>query len=278
MGDGWHQQPAGRPALPENYFQKPSPARMWNYLQGGKDNYPLDRSAGDAMAAAQPDSFYLARQARRFLSRAVRSVAVEAGVRQFLDLGCGLPAPRGLDNVHEVAQSAHPDARVVYVDNDRVVLAHAEALLTPLTPAGRCAYIEADVHDVRPILVRAGETLDFTRPIGVIMIGILGHVADFDEALGLVDEVMGAASAGSCLVVGDGVDDDSAMRQGIARRNESGIAPYHLRTVEQFQSYFRGLELLRPGIVPVTLWRPEPTEVGAARPVPSSAGVARKAA
>lgn len=167
---------------------------MWNYLQGGKDNYALDRSAGDAMASAQPDSFYLARQAREFLSRAVRSVAAEAGVRQFLDLGCGLPAPQGLDNVHEVAQTIHPDARVVYVDNDRVVLAHAEALLTPLTPAGRCAYIEADVHDLGSILVQARETLDFTRPIGVVMIGILGHIAEFGEALGLIDVVMGAAS------------------------------------------------------------------------------------
>lgn len=249
---------------------------MWNYLQGGKDNYALDRSAGDAMASAQPDSFYLARQAREFLSRAVRSVAAEAGVRQFLDLGCGLPAPQGLDNVHEVAQTIHPDARVVYVDNDRVVLAHAEALLTPLTPADRCAYIEADVHDLGSILVQARETLDFTRPIGVVMIGILGHIAEFGEALGLIDVVMGAASTGSFLIVGDGVDDDSAMRQGIAQRNQSGIAPYHLRTVEQFQGYFRGLELLQPGIVPVTLWRPDLAEVGTPRPVPSSAGVARK--
>ncbi|WP_028922634.1 SAM-dependent methyltransferase [Pseudonocardia acaciae] len=271
------QAPLPEAALPEAYFRTPSPARFWNYLQGGRDNYPLDRVAADAFATAFPDIFMLADQARRFLMRAVRAVAAEGGVRQFLDVGCGLPVPRDLADIHEVAQRVRPDARVVYVDNDKVVRAHTQAWLRSSTPEGACSYVEADAREPERILAEAGRTLDLSEPVAVVLSGILGHITDFDEARSVLDHLMNRIVPGSYLVLHDGVDKDRAVRQGIDNRNATGIQPYHLRTEEQFRAYFRGLEVLEPGIGLAARWRPEKVEVGVLRPVITCWGaVARK--
>jgi S-adenosyl methyltransferase len=210
-----------QPALPEDYFHTPSPARMWNYLQGGKDHYQIDRDAGDAMASADPDIRYLARQSRLFMNRAAHWVAAEGGVRQFLDIGCGLPVQQSMLNTHEVAQDVDPLARVVYIDNDKVVLAHARALLTSRLPgAGAIDYIESDARDIERIVTEAERTLDFTRPIAVIMIGVLGAV-EFTEATAIVDAVMAAVPSGSYLIVSDGLDVE-VRRESVRRRNATG--------------------------------------------------------
>jgi hypothetical protein len=249
---------------------------MWNYLQGGDDNLALDRTAGDALISGFPDITYLARQARRFLMRAVRFVAEVGDVHQFLDLGCGLPAPNDLCNVHEVAQSVHPDAQVVYVDNDKVVISYADALLTGSTTEGTTAYVEADIHHPAQIITEAAEALDFSKPIAVIMLGVLGHVPDHDEACSIVDEFMAAVPVGSYLIAYDGFNHDQQHSRAVAQRNKTGIDPYHLRTIEEFRRYFDGLELVPPGIGPVTGWRPERSAIGTLRTVPSHSGVARK--
>ncbi|WP_211261460.1 SAM-dependent methyltransferase [Pseudonocardia acaciae] len=255
--------------------QRPSPARMWNYLQGGKDHYQVDRDAGDAMAEANPDMFYLARQVRQFFARTVRWVAAEAGVRQFLDLGCGLPAPVDAPNTCEIAQSVHPAARIVYVDNDKVVLAHARALLTPATDLVKCAYIDSDVREIDAILAEAGRTLDLTEPVGVLMLGILGAL-EYDQALAVLERVTAAVPSGSYLVVEDGVDTGRVSQAGITRRHQSGVDRYELRTLDQMHGYFEGWELVEPGLVTITAWRPGAVDVGTIRPVDPHGGVARK--
>jgi hypothetical protein len=250
---------------------------MWNYLQGGKDNYQLDRTAGDAMAGAGTDMFHLARECRQLLMRAVRVVAAEYGIAQFLDIGCGLPGPQGTQNTHEVAQEVHPHARVVYVDNDKVVLAHARALLTSLTPdAGPIDYLDCDARDTDRILDEAAGTLDFSRPIAVIMFGLLGAVS-FDEARAIASRTMEAVPAGSYLLFEDGVDAGPSERAAIKMRAEAGADEYELRTPEQMSEFFDDLELLEPGLVSVTQWRPNLTAVGAPpSPVAAYAAVARK--
>jgi hypothetical protein len=171
----------------------PQSARIWNYWLGGKDNYPVDRAAGDQYREAFPEIVDVARASRQFLTRAVRYLAGEAGIRQFLDVGTGLPTA---DNTHEVAQRVAPQSRVVYVDNDPLVLAHARALLTS-TPQGATSYIDADLHEPDKILQGAAETLDFTRPVALMLMGILGHVTDYDEARSIVRRLLDALPSGS---------------------------------------------------------------------------------
>jgi S-adenosyl methyltransferase len=277
VSEEWYGQPPTEPVVGPNYFHKPSPARMWNYLQGGKDHYPLDRAAGDAMVNQHPDMFNLAKQTRRFLMRAVHYLAETEGVRQFLDIGCGLPAPADLANVHDVAQAVHTDSRVVYVDNDKVVLAHARALMTSLIPdAGPIDYIDADVRDVEHILSESAKTFDFSKPAAICLLGVLGHVGDVEEACAIVDKLLAAFPSGSFLIVADGFDDGDELRKGVADRNDTGIDHYHLRTMAQFERYFRGLELLEPGIGSISLWRPGPVEVGKLPEVFQYGGVGRK--
>ena len=164
----------------------PHSARIWNYWLGGKDNYPVDREAGDRYVEIFPGIIDLARHSRAFLTRTVRFLAGEAGIRQFLDIGTGLPT---VDNTHQVAQRVAPESRIVYVDNDPLVLAHARALLTS-TPEGACAYIDADLREPEKILDKAAETLDFSRPIGLMLMGILGHIEDYDEARSIVSRLL----------------------------------------------------------------------------------------
>ncbi|MBO0872481.1 MAG: SAM-dependent methyltransferase [Pseudonocardia sp.] len=243
-------------------YDKPNSARVWNYWLGGKDNYHVDRLAGDAVIAINPDIRLFARQWRQFLIRAVRYLAGEAGIRQFLDIGTGLPNEQ---NTHEVAQAVAPDSKIVYVDNDALVLAHARALLTNTTPEGVTHYIHADVRDPEAIISDAHNTLNFHQPIAVMMLGILGHAAPaYDQARSIIDRLMAAVPSGSYLVWADGaITDDEVFLAGVRAQTEAGH-PYHPFALDEFAEAVAGLELVDPGLVPVPEWRPDPIQVGAA--------------
>lgn len=252
----------------------PNSARIWNYWLGGKDHYPVDRRAGDAYRAIYPEIVDVARASRQFLARAVRYLAGEAQVRQFLDIGTGLPT---FNNTHEVAQRVAPDTRVVYVDNDPVVLAHARALLTSTRAV--TAYVDADLRDPDTILAAAARTLDFTRPIGLMLLGILGHIDDDDEARSILRRLLGALPAGSYLTICDGTNDLSEAGVEAQRRyNQSGAMPYRLRSAQQIADFFEGTELVEPGVVSCPLWRPDPFEVRRGLPAEMDqvAGMGRK--
>ncbi|MGW6458000.1 SAM-dependent methyltransferase [Streptomyces sp. NPDC055078] len=250
----------------------PHSARIWNYWVGGKDNYEVDQAAGDQVKQVFPGIVDDARHTRAFLARAVRYLAGEAGIRQFLDIGTGLPTA---DNTHELAQRVAPESRIVYVDNDPLVLTHANALLTS-TPEGACDYIDADVRHPARILTEAARTLDLSRPVGLMMLGILGNVADYDEARATLAHLLGALPAGSYLVVNDGTTTNEARNEAVRQYNEtSGSHPYTNRSPEQITAYFHGLELMEPGVVPTSQWRPDPGS-GRAADVAVLCGVGRK--
>jgi hypothetical protein len=232
---------------------KPHSARFWNYFVGGKDNYEVDREIGDQIKAIFPGLVDVARTSRNFLGRAVRHLAGEQGIRQFLDIGTGLPTA---DNTHEVAQRVAPDARIVYVDNDPMVLAHARALLTS-TPEGETAYIDANLYEPEEILKAAASTLDFSRPVALMVLNTLGHVADYGQARELVSRLMAGLPSGSYLVISDSTATSEGMIAASAAYNESGAVPYYVRSVEEVAGFFDGLELAEPGVVQVTEWRPE---------------------
>ena len=254
----------------------PHSARVWNYWLGGKDNFKADRQVGDQFAGLYPDITAVARSSRAFLTRAVTYLAAEAGIRQFLDIGTGLPT---VDNTHEVAQAAAPEARIVYVDNDPLVLAHARALLTS-KPEGATEYIDANLHDPAAILDRATQTtLDLSEPVGLILMNILGHVADLDEATRIVQRLMSALPSGSYLVTADGTNviDGPAFEAAIDVWNANASLSYHLRSPEQLATFLTGLEVLEPGLVPCNRWRPRPgAEPDELREVDEFGAVARK--
>jgi O-methyltransferase involved in polyketide biosynthesis len=258
----------------------PHSARIWNYWLGGNDNYPVDREAGDAWLAVHPEIAVIARSTRAFLQRGVRYLA-EIGIRQFLDIGTGLPTA---DNTHEVAQRVAPDARIVYVDNDPLILAHARALMTS-TPEGETHYLHTDMRDPATLLKLAGEHLDFTRPVAVIFMEVLGHLPTAQDVKQLVSTVMDATAPGSYLLIGDGieVEGDDAVRKASEEYAETGAVPYHVRPLADLRSLFDGLEFVEPGLVSVTQWRPDRPEglptVGMSVPEPLDnvfGGLARK--
>jgi O-methyltransferase involved in polyketide biosynthesis len=250
----------------------PHSARIWNYWLGGKDNFPVDREAGDAFAAVFPGIVEIARQDRQFLGRVVRFLAGEAGIRQFLDVGAGLPT---VDNTHEVAQRVAPECRIVYVDHDPLVLSHGRALLTS-SPEGAARYIDADLYDPDEIVRGAAETLDLSRPVALTLMGVLGHVGDYERALSIVRTLMDALVPGSYLAINDGTDTDDAANEAQRQYNESGALPYHMRSPEQIARFFDGLELVEPGFVPVPLWRPGARAIGKPPDLPQYGGVGRK--
>ncbi|GGO19222.1 hypothetical protein GCM10010116_38650 [Microbispora rosea subsp. aerata] len=265
--------PADDPAVRRIDTSVPHSARVWNYFLGGKDHYPVDREAGERIHAVFPGMVDIARQSRQMLVRTVKYLAGEAGIRQFLDIGTGLPT---VDNTHEVAQRLAPASRIVYVDNDPLVLVHAQALLTS-TPEGATDYIEADVRDPGRILREAARTLDFTRPTALMLMGILGLVADYDEAREIVRTLLAALPSGSYLALYDGTDTDPAYVKALGGYNRgSGAVPYTPRSPEQIEEYFTGLDLLEPGVVTVSRWRPEDNPWGEPREVACYGGVARK--
>ena len=250
----------------------PHSARIWNYWLGGKDNFQADRDAGDEFLALYPEQRDKARACRHFLFRAVRYLVVEAGVRQFLDIGTGLPTA---DNTHEVAQRAASDARIVYVDNDPLVLAHARALLTS-TPEGATAYVDASLYHPEAILEEAGKTLDLKQPVALMLMGIIGHVESDEEAKSIIDRLMAGLPSGSYLAMYDGSDTEEAVVEAARIWNISAEPKYHLRSPERIAALFDGLEIIEPGVVSVTRWKPD-EEASAAPDIAQVAGVGRKA-
>jgi hypothetical protein len=250
----------------------PHSARVWNYWLGGKDCYPVDRMVGDQVMTAFPDIVSVARLQRSFLVRAVTYLAGEAGIRQFLDIGTGLPTA---NNTHQVAQAIAPESRIVYVDNDPLVLVHARALLTS-TREGACDYVDADLRDTGKILAEAAKTLDFTRPVGLMMLGIAGQVPDSDHPDAIIKRLLDAVPSGSYLALDDGLNTSEALNEAIGRYNETSANAYHLRSPEQITGFFDGLELVEPGIVALTRWRPEATPFAEPDEVPGMCGIGRK--
>ena len=253
----------------------PHSARIWNYWLGGKDNYASDRELGDQIQAMDPAIVQIARANRDFLRRSVTALVTECGVRQFLDIGTGLPST---DNTHEVAQRAAANARIVYVDNDPLVLSHARALLAS-NPEGTCAYLDADVRDPDAILAGAADVLDFRRPVALMMLGVIAHVTDDETAYAIVRRLTGALPSGSYLVLSDGTEvvHPAARRAMTEQWNEAGENPRINRSPAQYARFFDGLDLLEPGVVSVTRWRPDAVEHGSApEEVDCFGGVARK--
>ena len=252
---------------------KAHPARVYDYWLGGKDNFAADREAGELALQAYPQLAQAVRANRKFLARAVQYLTREADVTQFLDLGTGIPAA---DNTHQVAQREAPQSRVVYVDNDPVVLLHASALLRSCSP-GVCDYIEADLRDPAGILAGAARTLDFTQPVALMLLAIMQFIPDEENPVGLVSTLLKGLPSGSYLVLSHPTDDFNPNEQGesIRRYNERVTDPATLRDREGTTRFFAGLELLEPGVVGVSQWRPD-SDLTAAMPSSMWCGVARK--
>jgi hypothetical protein len=248
------------------------PARVYDYWLGGKDNYQADRDAAEQVVKVMPSILPGVRANRAFLRRAVEYLAGEAGIRQFLDVGTGLPTAQ---NTHEVAQSIAPESRIVYVDNDPIVLAHARALLAS-SPQGATAYIEADARNPETILAAAGQLLDFSQPIAVMILCVLQYVPDADHPQQIVSRLMDAVPPGSYLALSDGTGDIDATRGAQAtaaynaRLGSNRITP---RPRAEIAAYFDGLEFIEPGLTPLHEWR---VPAGTSQPVPAYAGIARK--
>jgi len=246
-------------------------ARIWNYWLGGKDNYEVDRVVGDQIARGYPQIVSVARYSRAFLGRAVNFLAADVGIRQFLDIGSGLPVA---DNVHEVARRAAADCRVVYVDRDPLVLSHIRARL--LDPADELINgFEADLARPELILSAAAEYLDLTRPVAVVLSNVLGHSPSLDIARSIVRRLLRPLPAGSHLVVADSTNvvDGAAVDAAVKLWNEAGSAAYQLRSPAELELFFDGLELLEPGVVSCPQWRPR---ILAPDPVDEFCGVGRK--
>ncbi|MGH3888760.1 MAG: SAM-dependent methyltransferase [Pseudonocardiaceae bacterium] len=266
--------PSCRERLPDIDITRAHTARVWNYWLGGKDNYPVDREVGEQIFAVLPDVVDAARAQRGFLIRAVRHLAADAGVRQFLDIGTGLPTA---NNTHEVAQATAPQCRIVYVDNDPLIMAHARALLTS-TPEGATDYLYADLRDPGTIVREAARTLDFTQPIALMLLGIMEHILDTDEAHTIVNQLLDALPSGSYLVLCDPTTEvrPEVMREAVRQWNESATPPIKARSRRELIRFFDRLELLEPGVVSASLWRPEACTVGEPVEVFNFSGVGRK--
>jgi O-methyltransferase involved in polyketide biosynthesis len=250
------------------------PARTWDYWLGGKDNFAADREAADLAEQALPSMRRIARADRAFLGNVVRYLAGEAGIRQFLDIGTGLPTA---DNTHEVAQRTAPESRIVYVDNDPIVLSHARALLTS-SPQGKCDYIDADLRDLDQILDRAAATLDFSQPVAIMLLGILLYIPDADDPHGIVARLLAAVPSGSYLAVSHGASDVDPERSDPFTRiyNERAAFPFTLRTRAEVTRFFDGTDLLDPGVVQVHRWRTNPQTSGYDGDLIAYCGLGRK--
>ncbi|MET8944994.1 SAM-dependent methyltransferase [Streptomyces sp. NPDC004542] len=262
------------PGLTEIDTTRPHPARVYDWFLGGKDNYPVDERLGRQITAIDAGAPRAARANRAFMRRATRLLAEEAGIRQFLDLGTGIPTE---PNLHQVAQSVAADARVVYVDNDPIVLAHAAALLRG-TPEGVTHYLQADAREPGTILEQAARVLDFDRPVALSLIALLHFVADEDGAHDMVATLLDALAPGSCLVLSAMTADfePENVRRGIAAYTAGGVTLV-ARSRAEVARFFTGLDLVDPGVVAVSDWRPE-TGPDGEPPVSLYGGVGRKTA
>ncbi|MFE9675049.1 SAM-dependent methyltransferase [Streptomyces sp. NPDC006259] len=256
---------------------RPHPARVYDWWLGGKDNYPVDEELARRILAVDDTVLRGARANRRFMQRAVRTVA-ETGVRQFLDIGTGIPTE---PNLHQVAQAVSPGARIVYADNDPIVLRHAQALLHG-SPEGATEYVHADVRDVDTLLRRAADFLDLDRPVALSLVALthyLGEDPAGDDVYGLLKRYVAALAPGSHLILSQVTPDLNPEAIGKATNHfRRGGTPFHPRSLAEFSRFFEGLELLGPGVIPVSGWRPDPEDVAlqAEGIVPVYAGVARK--
>jgi hypothetical protein len=249
------------PPLTDLGTDRPHPARVYDFLLGGKDNFAADRAAAEAGLRANPTSLSPPRENRAFLRRVVTHLAAQEGVDQFLDIGTGIPTS---PNVHEVAQEINPAARIVYVDNDPIVLAHARALLAS-GKQGRTAYIDADIRDPRKILDSPGlhETLDLDRPVALLLIAILHFVGDADDPAGLARELLDALPSGSFLALSHLTGDyDPAAWAGVAAVYAKSGVTMQVRSHEEITRFFDGLDLQEPGLVSLPDWRPDDARVG----------------
>lgn len=249
-------------------------ARIWNYWLGGKENFAVDRQVSDRIVRVLPDVPRLVRASRYFLHRAVRYLAGDVGIDQFLDIGSGLPTA---ENTHEIAQRIIPRARVVYVDNDPLVLAHARALLVS-TARGACDYVEADLRNPEDIVKAAAATLDFGRPIALLMIGVMEFITDDEQAHDIVHRLLEPLPPGSFLVMHNGTNVVHGERSDevVNIWNAIGSTPLVLRSPETIHHFFGELQLVDPGLVSCNMWRPEPHHVPC-REVDALVGVGRKA-
>jgi hypothetical protein len=247
-------------------------ARIYDYWLGGKDNFAVDREAGDKALAEYPHLAKAVRANRAFLVRAVRYLAGEVGIRQFLDIGTGIPTA---NNTHEVAQGIAPDSRIVYVDNDPVVLLHAQALLTS-NREGACAYVDADFRDPGKILAEAGKLLDFSKPTALMLLGILQLIPDEDDPYTVIETLLDALPSGSYLAITHPAGDiDPRSLKAAAVLDTLSVERRTLRPYDEIMRFFGGLELEPPGLVQVSKWRPD-SEVQAATPASRWAGLGRK--
>lgn len=251
----------------------PHSARVWNYWMGGNDYYEMDRIAGDAGIDVDPEIVTMAVQSRQFLIRAVRYLAGDAGLRQFLDIGTGLPT---VQNTHEVAQGIAPESKVVYIDNDPMVLVQSRTVPTNTAGEGVTTYIEADYNDPERIVADAQSVLNLDKPIGVMFMGVLGHAASHSDASHVVRTVMGAVPSGSYLVGWDGTDDSAEYVKLCENYSGTGGAPYFPRPKQQIRDLFDGLELVEPGFVSITQWRTDTDKKALTRPISAYCAVARK--
>jgi hypothetical protein len=251
-----------------------NPARVYNALLGGTANYAADREVATRLAAAKPALLANVRANRAFLKRVTRWLAADAGIRQFLDIGTGLPS---VDNTHEVAQRAAPDSRIVYVDNDPVVRAHARALLGS-TPEGATSYLHADLRDPDKVLAEARLRLDFGKQVAVMLLGVLYMVPDADQPYDIVSRLVADLAPGSYLVISHPASDVDAEEAAEAARRYDTMLPTSQtnRTREQVTRFFDGLRLLEPGVVQLNKWRPEPSDNEPLTEISSWAGVAQK--
>jgi S-adenosyl methyltransferase len=266
---GVARDPGERDSLDTNV---PHIARVYNYWLGGKDNFAADRELAEKFVALDPQARAGVRSNRAFLGRAIEYLAGEAGVRQFLDIGTGIPTA---DNTHEVAQRVAPQSRIVYVDNDPIVLTHARALLAS-SPAGATDYIDADLRDTPAILRNAAQTLDFAAPIAIVLVGVLHCIPDAADPWNIVDRLIAGVPSGSWVAISHPASDIHAreMAAGAAMMNRSLAAPVTFRPREQVMRFFDGVSLVEPGLVSTTQWRPRP---GAdTTPLPGWVGVAQK--
>ena len=247
-------------------------ARVYNYWLGGKDNFTADREAAEVVITSYPTVLTSVRAQRKFLGRAVSYLAAEAGIRQFLDIGTGLPSA---SNTHEVAQHAAPQSRIVYVDNDPIVLAHARALLAS-SPEGATAYLDADLRNPDAILSEAAGLLDFREPVAVMLVGILHCIPDSDNPVGIVNRLLDAVPPGSYLVIAHPASDIHAnqIRTAANQLNKVMAEPVTLRTHAEVARFFDGLDLIEPGLVQLHRWRAVPADPGAE--IANYGGVARK--
>jgi S-adenosyl methyltransferase len=269
------QEVASEPKPPNATFDASvaHPARIYNYWLGGKDNFAADRLAAQEVLDLMPVIAQWARGNRLFLSTAVHYLAAEVGIRQFLDIGTGLPTA---DNTHEVAQRVAPDSRIVYVDNDPIVLLHARALLTS-DPRGQCSYIEADAREVDKVLEQAAQVLDFSQPVAVMMVAVLHFIPDADDPYELTRRYLAAVPSGSYLAVSHAANDvKDVTAEASQAYNARSATAITLRSQQQFAEFLTGLDLVGPGIAPLGRWSPSAITAMDSAELPGYAALARK--